>query len=255
MTEFTHPILEQTNLVLPGAAVLGHLAVHDGPSAESLSQEVEQIFTEGNLLVRGLDAPALDRDETGAFSLKYDTIDRETDDMFERGDAHGLWYASSTLLLPGKTIPTYKNFGFMFNGATSEIHHVSNQDSGSSGQGDRFRAAESTLTSLADLAAVVTNKSPRMNEVNATFQSTDLKGIFALEAPNPTAKLHAWFMRQHMKDTTGIEYPLYAYDVGAGEIKAWQPTAEDVKDILNVVITSKPMRAIYAREYDTLVSK
>lgn len=97
------------------------------------------------MLVRGLETPAISSDSAGNYGLNYDIIDSETDNLFGEGDPQSDLYMSSTLLLPGKHIPTYKNFGFIFNGATARLHHIHHQDSGSHGHGDNFYAAETYL--------------------------------------------------------------------------------------------------------------
>lgn len=210
--------------------------------------EVEQLFQSGNLLVRALDDPTVTRDRAGGFAFNYDAIDRETDDLFGRGDEHGLWYASSTLLLPDKHIPTYKGYGFMFDGQTAELHHIHDMDSGANGQGESFRADKTELSSLAELAARVNNQAPIMNEVNATFQASDLKGIFALEAKRPGAQISAWLMQKRIKRTTGVDLPLYVYDIDAGQIKPWQPTEADIAALVDKAYTTENSRAAYAQE-------
>lgn len=197
---------------------LGHVGLTPSFQPESRPINVEVLFNSGNLLVRALDTPRIARNEFGKFSLNYDSIDRETADLFGRGDEHGLWYASSTLVLPGKKIPTYKGFGFMFNGATATLHHIHEQDSASNGQGDSFNAAASDLTSLADLATRIPDGGASMNEVNATFRSPDLAGFFAIKAPKQSAKIEAWLLQQRTKESTGNDYPVYIYMISTEEI-------------------------------------
>lgn len=248
-TTALHP--ENSSLPPEHTSILGGVAVRDGFSAESAPDEVEQLFQSGNLLVRALDPPAIRRDRANDFSLQYDVIDRETDDLFGRGDEHGLWYASSTLLLPERRIPTYKGYGFMFNGQTAELHHIHEKDSGSGGQGEDFVAAKTELSSLAELAATVNDEAPVMNEVNATFQGSDLKGIFAVDAKRPSARVSAWLLQKRLKSTTGLEFPLYIYDIDAGKIDPWHPTDEDVKDMVGKAFQTEKMRTAYAQECAT----
>ena len=235
---------------------LGGLALSDVHVAETAHEaSIEEVFKSGNLLVRGLDAPAIISDGAGNYGLKYDIIDGETDNMFGEDDQQGELYMSSTLILPGKHIPTYKNFGFMFNGATAKLHHVHPQDSGSHGHGDNFFAATSNLHSLADLAAVVSNEEPQMNEVNATFEGSDLKGIFALEARKPVGKVSALLMQQRLKMTIGVELPIYVYDVSVGDITEWQPAGEEVQGVLSAAYRPGPMKDVYSQELADLVAK
>ena len=192
---------------------------------------VEKLFHDGTLLVRGLDSPRLYKDGN-AIGLDYGTIDYEMNDIQE--EPLGLSYASSTLLLPEKRIPTYKSFGFMFDARKSALHHLFPQDSASNGQEDDFRAAESSITSLEQLASVIKEESaPKMNEVVGSFKADSLVGLFAVEAPRPTAKIDAWFMQQHLKHASNVELPLYIYSVDKGAIKLVAYSTDEIRELIN----------------------
>ncbi len=244
------PDLSESLLQPELEGVLGGLAMSSLTSAElTPEEEVDYIFRSGNLLVRGLRTWPVRSDALGRLEINYDIIDGETADLFGKSDErHAMEYISSTLLLPGKHIPTYENFGFMFNGATAELHHIHHQDSGSVGHGDNFSAAESNLQSLADLAAVVSDEEPKMNEVNATFKQDDLIGIFALEVKKPVGKVSALLMQQRIAQLTGKEFPVYVYDIDAGEITRWQPAAEDVQGVIDAAYRPGLVRDAYSHE-------
>lgn len=254
MAENTNTVLPENfeNPNIPTGAKIGQVILAESASGEAAPSDAERVFASGRMLVRGMDAPSVERDTAGNFTLNFEVIDRETDDMFGRGDEHGLWYASSTLVLPGQHVPTYKNFGFMFDGATADIHHVHEQDSGSSGQGEDFWADKSDLTTLDELAEVIKDSPPVMNEVNATFRADDLKGIFALEARRPTAKINAWFTREHMRQTTGAELPLYVYDIKEGSMTPWNPTADDVRGMVEATFPEKSLSwSMYSQVFES----
>lgn len=195
--------------------------------------DVIELFESETLLVRAMDSLRLSRDGTDIV-LDYETIDRELSEVLESPD--GLSYASSTLLIPEKSVPTYKGFGFIFDGNKSDIHHLSEMDSVSSGQGDDFRASKSDIHSLAELATAVKEEtSPNMNEVNATFKSESLKGLFALEAMRASSVIDAWFSQQHIKQTTGIDLPLYTYSIKQGALKE---TTHDVDEMRALIDTN-----------------
>lgn len=216
---------------VPASVAEAYKAAIDTQEEQADKEHAEKLFETGTLLVRALDSPRIVKTPEGP-GFDYDVIDNELEYLQdEEGD--GLSYASSTLLLPGKRISTYKGFGFMFDGSESELHHLHTQDSGSNGQGKDFRAAESNITSLAELAeAIKDNPTPPMNEVNASFREPNLVGIFANEADKPTNKLDAWFARYHMTERMDKQLPLYIYDTSVGAIQQWEPTLEEIKILI-----------------------
>lgn len=218
------------------------------------SSTTEKVFENGTLLVRALDSPRITKTPAG-IGLDYDAINNELEDLQDQ-EGDGLSYASSTLLLPGKRVPTYKGFGFMFDGSESELHHLHPQDSGSNGQGKDFRAAESRITSLAELAEVIQeNPTPPMNEVNASFRESNLMGIFANEASKPTNKLDAWFTRHHLTNKTDKQLPLYIYNTEAGTIQQWEPTLEEIKTLIEGGYRENSVsRLAYLNELDKIIN-
>ena len=220
------------------AAILGQRALTQLVLAVSRSEtemvpksDIEKLFESDAILVRAMDSPHLFKDATD-IGLSYETIDRELNDILE--SPNGLSYASSTLLIPEKRIPTYKGFGFIFDGNKSDVHHLMEMDSASSGQGDDFSASESEIYSLAQLATLIKeNPTPSMNEVNATFKSESLKGLFALEAPKASAVIDGWFMQQHIKQTTNIELPLFTYSIKQGSLKPTEYSADQMRAVVD----------------------
>jgi hypothetical protein len=230
---------------VPASVAEAYKAAVDDQAEHAKKDGAEKLFENGALLVRALDSPRIIKTPEGP-GLDYSTIDTEFDDLQDQ-DGNGLHYASSTLLLPGKQIQTYKGFGFMFNGSESELHHLHTEDSGSNGMDDDSRATESNITSLAELAETIQQDPiPPMNEVNASFREANLVGIFAKDAARPTNKLDAWLTRRHLTTEYGIELPLYLYDIEAGAIQQWEPTLEEVRVLTESM--SSAVRPAYLNE-------
>lgn len=226
---------------------LGGVALIDVTAGEEpINPTVEKLFETGHLLVRALDSPRISVDSQRNPTLDYRVIDREVGELRDGDD--GLSYASSTLLVPEKRVPTYKAFGFMFNGEKSAIHHVHTQDSGSHGQGDKFQATESDTQSLSELmVSVRETPTPTMNEVVGSFNLSNLVGIFAVKAPKPSAKIDAWLTQRHITEDTDIRLPIYMYDVDEGSLEKWEPNLEDIRELINsTYVSGSPAHTAYS---------
>ncbi|HSX37574.1 MAG TPA: hypothetical protein VLE95_01955 [Chlamydiales bacterium] len=86
----------------------------------NIDDEILNLFQQNVLLARATENEIL-RDET----IKFDCHKREIKGM--QSDRK-LRNASATLLVPGECVATYKPYGFLFNGISSEIVHIAPHD-------------------------------------------------------------------------------------------------------------------------------
>jgi len=255
--EFT-PNVETSTLVSIGNIALSDWQTnHDKKSPEENEEipNIQEIFNRNRLLARAMDEPGIAR-EDGGFRLDFRTWDEEVD--FMEGD--GLNFASCTLLVPEKAVPTYKHMGLLMDGDDSKIIHVAKTDSRSSGGdisskdglGD-FWAGTSDLDTLDQLASAIRStenqSSIEMNEVNAHFEISSLKGLFTLDAKSINNRLELLAVHRHLVER-GVILPMYVYKIETGEMTEWKPTQEEVREILRTCTKSKLVKVLFAKYLD-----
>ena len=215
---------------------------------ENLEQttEIAELFKKDKLLARAMSPISIARQEDGSRGHDYQVWDEEAELM---DSSSGLTSTSCTLLVSGEEVPTYKPYGFLMDADKSEIIHIAEMDSGSSGNvvdGD-FRANSSGIENLDQLATIVRQgKKRRMNEVNANFKKESVKGLFALKAGGPTNKMDILLVQKHL-ETKGFNLPMYIYDFEQGTLDLWQPTIKEVEEMSDKV-KSQNLKLIYGRE-------
>lgn len=97
---------------------------------DSKKLEVIDLFKQGKLLVRAMDNPNLTKEfYSGDFSYDFSTWANE----YEIAKNEGLTSLSTTLIMEGENIPTYKSMGFLINSKNVDVRHVAEHDSGSCG--------------------------------------------------------------------------------------------------------------------------
>jgi len=175
------------------------------------------------LLARAIDGIRPVRD-AGVVRLSFQVWDDEADLL---AGQEGMRYVSTTLLIANEPVHTYKGCGFLVNGDTARIVHVSELDSNSAGGDTDFRAAATNLANLDELAQAVRGAPADMNEVNAHFGSRDVLGLFAVDARSPTNKVDAYLIQSHLRDR-GWDLPVFVYDPRLGSLTEWAPTIDEV---------------------------
>jgi len=217
-------------------------------SGENLDQttEVVEIFQRDNLLARAMSTLPIERQEDGSLAHSFRIWDEEVDLM---GSSSGLTSASSTLLVPGEVVPTYKAYGFLMNAEESEIIHIAEMDSVSRGNvlhGD-FQASPSDLENLNQLADRVRGeKKSQMNEVNANFKKESVKGLFAVDALSPHNKLDILLAQKHL-ESKGLNLPMFIYDFKKGALSPWRPSTDEINSLADGV-KIQVAKSIYDRE-------
>ncbi len=195
----------------------------------------EELFKEAKLLARAMDAGSYTRE----YTLNFETWDREVDFM-EGGE---MTYTSSTLLVPDQGTRVYKNHGFLMDSTRSHIRHIAIRDSGSSGNVGDFRANPSDFDTLPELAAHVRDQqSDEMNEVNADFTMTSIRGIYATDYPQ--AILNAIAAQRHLRER-GYDIPVFVYDQKERSLRLWEPQAADIEATI-AKLGSSTARQVYS---------
>jgi len=179
---------------------------------------VRSLFEQNRLLARATENEVLSDDK-----LRFESHDREIEGM--RSDR--LKNVSCTLLVPQENVTTYKPYGFLFNGKTSEILHAATHDIGSAtdNNGSLIAPTEENM-SLEELVDFIKNTPPSdrytMNEVNANFTEKDLVGLFICSVQSAIPQIEILLVQQRIKQKYGLDLPIYAYDQIKGELTPYQ---------------------------------
>jgi hypothetical protein len=199
--------------------------------------EVKDIYNNKKLLVRAMDYPNLQKGPDG---LEYDcSIWANEFCMLKNGTFSSV---STTLIVPDVGVMTYKNIGFLIDSDLAECFHISKIDSSSRGNlldGDFF-ASDADFQTISELANYIeTSNDPTMNEVNINAELNAVKGLFFNECPKQDLLLQRLYVaRTCLKDITGIEYPIYSYDLKNGKINYVELTDELEQQIIDGLKTN-----------------
>ena len=193
-------------------------------------QDVETIYNEGKLLVRAMDFPQVQR---GSEGLEYNCTDWANEfSMMMNGELNSL---SSTLIIPGVGVSTYKNIGFLVNSDMATCFHISKTDSSSSGSmaGGDFFASQADFQTVGELANYIADSNDTtMNEININASIDSVVGLFFNECPNQEILLRMVYVaRKCIKRITGVDYPIYSYDSRNGRLNNVVLTDQIVEQI------------------------
>ena len=203
---------------------------------------IEELFDKDKLLVRAMDVPVLAKRESG---LVYDfSVWAEEVEQMKRGEFTS---GSSTLLVKGEVVPTYKNMGFLIDGEKAEAFHIAESDSGSNGDiaDGTFVANDTDLHSLAELAQRVRSKHSKiMNEVNINIKDgSAVLGLFVNKAMSEAPKAHILMAQEYFKMQTGKTLPIYVYDSKGGELTEYNPPKEERESIVTRLKESRRLHS------------
>ena len=208
---------------------------------------VEEIYNAGKLLVRAMDFPQLKK---GTNCLEYDCTTWANEFCMLTNDM--LSSASTTLIIPNVGVSTYKNIGYLINSDLANCFHISKSDSGSSGNinsGD-FLANKADFETISQLANhIKNNNDTTMNEVNINTTIESVEGLFFNECPRRDLLLQMIFVvRTCLKNITGVEYPIYSYNMSEGKLNYVELTDELEQKIIQSLKNSKVF--YWPDEYD-----
>ena len=196
------------------------------------------LYEQNKLLVRAMDWPQL---SNGINGLQYDCTTWANEFcMLLNGNLNSL---SSTLIIPGVGVSTYKNIGFLIDSDTSECFHIAKSDSGSNGnvQNGDFHANKADFSTLSELADyIIENNSTGINEVNINTSIDSVVGLFINECSNQEKLLEMIYLAKRcIKSITGIDFPIFLYNVLEGKISEIELSYEDEQQIINSLKTSQ----------------
>lgn len=228
------PSLQAGNILPQGQEQAGFDKLQE-PAA--LADTLEA-FQADRLLARALDGPSVYRD-----GMNFGVVEDELRLMQED---EGMQHVSTTLLVAGEHINVYKPFGFLVDSDYTTIEHVAELDSGSSVDADgSLIANETNLRTVSELAELThATHTAYMNEVNVTLPERAVRGLFVTSYSRP--KLDALVTRQHIQTLGKGELPLFLYDQKQGALLTWEPSAEEVTELLSTVRTER-MREEYTK--------
>lgn len=205
------------------------------------NDEILELLQRNKLLARAMDVPSLKR-EGANFAYDFSTWANE----YEIAENEGLDSVSSTLLVNGEKVPTYKAIGFLLNSDNTEILHVSERDSCSCGdtKSGTFKAQTENLGTLDALAKCVSEKKENvMNEVNVNFKSDAFVGIFVNKAISQLPLAQALLAQKTFELQTGKSLPVYGYNNQEGSLKNLELTQEKIASFLTEMINSGTLKS------------
>lgn len=208
-----------------------------------MSNKIEELHKKNRLIVRALDWPSITKIDNSNFAYDFSTWAEE---IFLSQQPDGLTSISSTLLSPNIDIPTYKAIGFMINGETSQIEHISETDSGSNGNkanGD-FYACNESLKDLDELVSNIKTKNTSgvMNEVNITISTDDIVGLFYNKSGNERNKLYTLLAQYIISEQINRELPIYEYNHQNGTIVQIQMDTAQQRQFLKDMFDNKILK-------------
>ena len=201
-------------------------------------ENVESLYKDGKLLVRAMDFPQL---KNSSENLQYDCTIWANEFSMLMGN--GLSSASSTLIVPGVGVSTYKNIGFLINSDLANCFHITKTDSGSNGNiadGD-FNANKPDFETINELAEYIkTNNATDMNEVNIKTSIDSVEGLFIRSCPMQDELLKMiYVVRRCLEELTQVDYPIYLYDAKEGKISKIELTEELEQQIIDNLKTTQ----------------
>jgi hypothetical protein len=213
--------------------------VFNGMGERAEVAETVDLFERDELLARAMEQPMFDE----ADGLEFRVWESEVSQMADGGMNH----VSTTLLIPDESTRVYKPSGFLVDSNRVEVEHVAKTDSLSSVDNNgKLQAHASDITTLPELATVArADGRGDMNEVNINGVTPDtIRGIFTTNYPIPG--LTALAAQRFLSERGYGQLPVYVYDQKIGDLSPWNPSAQDVQDMLET-IPSAWVRSFYAK--------
>ncbi len=208
-----------------------------------MNDDVINLFNQGKLLARAMEYPSIHRNY-GTKDVSYDFSIWA--DECEEAKKEGLKSLSTTLLVSGEPIPTYKSIGFLLNSEKTEVRHISEMDSGSCGNeknGD-FKANTSGIQTLLELKNIIKSKHENvMNEVNVNMGENAYIGLFANKITSQLQIARMLLAQKYYELQTGIALPMYIYDSKIGNLENYDVTLDEKASIIKHCLENKLLRS------------
>ena len=208
-----------------------------------MDKEIINLFEQGKILARAMETPSIYRN-SGTKDISYDFS--VWADEYEIAKKEGLSSLSTTLLVSGESIPTYKAMGFLLNSEDTDVRHIAEMDSGSSGNeknGD-FRANPTGIKTLSELRDIIESKHENvMNEVNINMRENAYVGLFTNKVTNQAQIARMLLAQKYYELQTGTVLSMYVYDSKIGELESFDITLEEKASIIKSCLESKSLRS------------
>lgn len=200
--------------------------------------DAQILYNNGKLLVRAMSWPQL---KNGINGLEYDCTTWANE--FCMLTSGCLSSASSTLIIPGVGVSTYKNIGFLINSDFANCFHISKSDSNSSGdiKNSDFFANKADFQTITELANYIkATNDTTMNEVNIQTSIDSVVGLFINECLQQDKLLQMiYVVKKCLETLTGIDYPIYSYNSKVGKINKIELTDELEQQIIQALKTTQ----------------
>lgn len=208
-----------------------------------MNEDVISLFEQGKILARAMETPSIYRNsKTNDISYDFSVWA----DEYESAKQEGLWSLSTTLLISGESIPTYKSIGFLLNSDNTDVRHIAEMDSGSSGNeknGD-FRANSTEIKTLSELKDIIQSKHENvMNEVNINMRENAYIGLFANKVSNQLQVAQMLLAQKYYELQTNDILQMYVYDKEKGQLESFNITLEEKANIIKSCLESKKLRS------------
>lgn len=206
-------------------------------------EDVISLFKQGKILARAMETPSIYRNSKTK-DISYDFS--VWADEYESAKQEGLWSLSTTMLISGESIPTYKSIGFLLNSDNTDVRHIAEMDSGSSGNeknGD-FRANSTEIKTLSELKDIIQSKHENiMNEVNINMRENAYIGLFANKVSNQLQVAQMLLAQKYYELQTNDILPMYVYDKENGQLENFNITLEEKANIIKSCLERKKLRS------------
>lgn len=208
-----------------------------------MKDDIISLFKQGKLLARAMENPSYTKNyETGKYDLDFSVWATE----YEIAKQEGLISLSTTLLVSDESIPTYKAIGYLVNSDNSDVRHIAESDSGSSGneKDGNFSANKSDIKTLDELQEKIKSEhSNIMNEVNINMRENAYVGLFARKVDNQRLIAQILLAQKTYELQAGVSLPMFIYDSQTGTLDNLDLTLEEKACIIQNCIGNKTLRS------------
>jgi len=193
---------------------------------------VEELYQNNKLLLRAMDLPVPRKNNVPSY---FDCESWINEFVFAMRE--GLYSLSTTLIVPSIGVRDYKSIGFIINSDKADCYHIAKTDSVSSGNvknGD-FQANKSDFDTIDELATYIkNNKATDMNEVNINVKLDGIVGLFINKCLRIEKLLkRIYVVKIMLREITGIDYPIYIYDLDIGSLNKVELSIQDEEELIN----------------------
>jgi hypothetical protein len=198
--------------------------------ALSLEERVEDLFRQNKIIAHSVNDWSIDSIlELDVPSVKYNWLGNLLKDL-EADQLHNL---SSTLLISGKTVGTYRADGILFHADYAKPVAITKGDGNTCTNKDgEVQVSESeSLNNLEELREYILKDGPGrplMNEVKGSFPRNSLQGLYFKKVSNSTEEskshLKMLLLQHKIKQDYGREVLIYRYGEQNGTLEEMKST-------------------------------